>query len=92
MTRRPRVGLASNELVRRRYVDDADLARLEAVAFELAEQRQARRLREHVAAHERRAVADDEHVEARGELAQLGLRAGVALRRMLRVAERKLAV
>jgi phosphoglycerate dehydrogenase-like enzyme len=32
MTRRPRVGLASNELVRRRYVDDADLARLEAVA------------------------------------------------------------
>ena len=32
MTRRLRVGLASNELVRRRYVDDADLARLEAVA------------------------------------------------------------
>jgi D-3-phosphoglycerate dehydrogenase / 2-oxoglutarate reductase len=32
MMRRPRVGLASNELVRRRYVDDAHLARLKAVA------------------------------------------------------------
>src|SRR5471030_233207 len=32
MSRRHRVGLASNELVRRRYVDDAELARLGALA------------------------------------------------------------
>jgi phosphoglycerate dehydrogenase-like enzyme len=32
MSRRPRVGLAANEIVRTRYVDDADLARLGVVA------------------------------------------------------------
>ena len=69
-----------------RGVDDADVRALsggeiepigEPVTLELAEQRQATRLREHLTAHERRAMTDDENVEVGCEHRQRRLGLGV---------------
>jgi hypothetical protein len=53
----------------------------EAVAVELAEQRQRRRGREDLGADERRTVTDDQDVQGRGELRELGFGRRVARRR-----------